>query len=177
MLRTKTLADIFTIVRILCGAFLFYLAWERDPGTITVASSVLLVAWITDSLDGPLARMDSYRKATWVGEHDLLADLIVSAGVWVYLWSNEYVHPVLGIGYLVLAIFLVWWTNSVHVAWGVQAIPYLMMIITDFYYAKVYAVLLVLFILILVVATWPRFPREKVPEFVHGIRKLFVHKM
>jgi len=175
MLRYKTVADIFTVTRIFCGFYLIWLAWQGNPEALTIAASILLISWITDVLDGPLARKGKENNLTWVGEHDLTADLIVGTGIWLYLWSADYVSPIFGMGYLVLSVLLLLWTHAVHVAWAVQAIPYLMMIITVFVHAKAFAILLVSWILLVTIVTWPRFTQEKVPEFLGGVTKLFKH--
>ncbi|MCD6401936.1 MAG: CDP-alcohol phosphatidyltransferase family protein [Anaerolineales bacterium] len=175
MFRYKTIADVLTITRVFCGFYLFLLALGGKPDTLPIAASILLLSWATDILDGPLARKGKANNSTWVGQHDLTADQLVGTGVWLYLWSADYVSPVFGVGYLALSILLLLWTRSVHVAWAVQAIPYLMMIITVYVYTKVFAIILVTWLLLVTLVTWPRFTQEKVPEFLGGIAKLFKH--
>jgi cardiolipin synthase len=71
MTQTKTIADILTSVRFLLGLYLIWLGLRGGSEAMTTAVLMLLVAWISDVLDGPLARRDQRGIHTRIGDHDL----------------------------------------------------------------------------------------------------------
>jgi len=88
---------------------------------------MVLVSWLSDLLDGPLARRDNDHGQTWIGRHDAEADLSISIGVALYLlWANYVaIWPVLGI--LILLVVL-WMIHSHQLAWPLYALPYVILI-------------------------------------------------
>jgi phosphatidylglycerophosphate synthase len=173
MVGTKTLADVLTSVRFVLGLYLVWLGRQRGPEAIVPATLTLLVAWTTDALDGPLARRDPRGIRTWIGDHDLEADLAVALGVWVYLTLAGFLVPWLAVAYVLAVGVALGHSGSAHLAWGVQALPYGVMIWTALRTAPAYGLLLLVWIGLVVVATWPRFPRQTMPEFLNGMRNLW----
>jgi len=172
LLRTKALADVLTGVRFLLGLYLIPLGLYGGSEAVVPATLILLLAWATDVLDGPLARHDPRGIHTWIGDHDLEADMMVALGVWTYLTTAGYLAPWLAVAYLLAVAAALWHFRSIHVAWGVQALPYGAMIWTALQVAPSYGLLLVAWIALVLVATWPRFPRQTLPEFLNGVRRL-----
>jgi cardiolipin synthase len=173
MVGIKTLADTLTGVRFLLAFYLVWLGWQKGPQAIGSAALMVLVAWITDLLDGPLARRDPRGIRTWIGDRDLEADLAVALGAWIYLMLAGFLSPWLAGIYLVVAAVALWRFGSDQLAWGLQALPYGAMIWTSWQTAPLYGLLLVAWIGLVIVATWPRFPRQTVPEFLNGVRALW----
>ena len=173
MVGIKTVADTLTSVRFLLGLVLMWLGWQKGPEAIRSATLTLLVAWATDVLDGPLARRDPRGIHTWIGDHDLEADMMVALGAWVYLALSGFLSPWLAVAYVLAAAAALWHFGSAHLAWGVQALPYGAMIWTAWRVMPPYGVLLVAWIGLVVVATWPRFPQHTLPEFLGGMRNLW----
>jgi phosphatidylglycerophosphate synthase len=173
MVGIKTLADTLTSLRFLLAFYLIWLGWKKGPEAIGSAALMVLVAWITDLLDGPLARRDPRGIRTWIGDRDLEADLAVALGAWIYLMLAGFLSPWLAGSYLVLAAVALWRLGSAQLAWGLQALPYGAMIWTSWRMAPVYGLLLVAWIGLVIVATWPRFPRQTVPDFLNGVRALW----
>jgi cardiolipin synthase len=173
MVGTKTLADTLTSVRFLLAFYLLWLGWQKGPEAIGSAALALLVAWVTDVLDGPLARRDPRGIRTWIGDRDLEADMAVALGVWIYLTFAGFLSLWLAGIYLVAASVALVRLGSDQLAWAVQALPYGAMIWTSWRTAPEYGLLLVAWIGLVIVATWPRFPRQTVPEFLNGVRGLW----
>jgi cardiolipin synthase len=173
MLQAKTMADTLTGARFLLGPYLIWLGLRGGPEVITTAVMTLLAAWISDVLDGPLARHDPRGIHTWIGDHDLEADMTVALGVWIYLTLAGFVSPWLAVAYVAAGTAALWHFDSAHLAWGLQALPYGTMIWTAWQVVPPYGLLLVAWISLVVVATWPRFPRQTVPEFLSGMRNLW----
>jgi cardiolipin synthase len=173
MVGIKTLADTLTGVRFLLAFYLIWLGWQKGPKAVGSAALALLIAWVTDVLDGPLARRDPRDIRTWIGDRDLEADMAVALGVWIYLTLAGFLSPWLAGVYLLAAVVALWRLGSAQVAWGLQALPYGAMIWTSWRMAPLFGLLLVAWIGLVLVATWPRFPRETVPQFLNGVRDLW----
>lgn len=173
MVGIKVLADVLTGIRFLLGLVLVWLGWRMGPEAMPTATLALFAAWVSDLLDGPLARRDPRGVHTWIGDHDLEADLAVAGGLWVYLTLTGYVPPWLTTAYVLAGAAALWHWRSAHLAWGLQALPYGAMIWTACRTAPPYGLLLVAWIGVAIVVTWPRFPRRTVPEFLRGMRDLW----
>lgn len=172
MVRIKTVADTLTSIRFLLGLYLIWLGLRGGPEAVAAAALTLLVAWATDVLDGPLARRDPRGIQTWIGDHDLEADMTVALGVWAYLVLAGFLSFWLAVAYVVAAAAALWHFGSIHLAWGLQALPYGTMIWTAWRTVPTYGALLVAWVGFVLVATWPRFPQQTLPEFLGGMRNL-----
>ncbi|RME85131.1 MAG: hypothetical protein D6775_03605 [Caldilineae bacterium] len=171
MFREKTIADVLTVARFLIGVYLFWLGSLGERATLSLAASLLWLAWVTDVLDGPIARRSPIPTISRIGRHDLHADMTVTAGTWGYLWLSGFIGTSLAFIVAVLAILLIWYTRSIHVCSAVQATSYGTMLYTCFANAPFYGWALVSWLALVVGVTWPRFP-QKASEFLHGIASL-----
>ena len=168
--RRRVVADGLTIVRFFLGLMLVWLSvWGIRA--LAVATGVVWACWATDVLDGPIARR-SPGHPSWVGRHDLVADVTVAAGAWVYLTGAGCVPLSVAVGYALLVAAIWWWSQSPYVGWGAQAIPYAAMLWVALRWVRWLGVFLVGWLLLVVVVTWPRFP-HKTAEFLRGMKALF----
>jgi phosphatidylglycerophosphate synthase len=168
----KRLADGLTLVRVLLSVIMMWVGLTLGrPGLDTVAV-LLVLAWATDLLDGPLARRSQCKRQTWIGDHDLEADVFLSLGLLVYLVLAGYALPILGFIYVILCGLLLWRGQSRHLAMAMQAPVYAVLIYSALRYAPLYGWIVVGWILLTVAVTWPRFPKVIVPDFVAGMRDL-----
>ena len=172
MVGMKTVADVLTSLRVILGMCLVWLGWREGALAIRIAALALLAAWATDVLDGPAARSDTRGLRTWIGDHDLEADLFVALGIVVYLALAGFVSIWLAGAYLAISAMAMRQFGSVHLNWALQAPPYGAMVWTAWRVAPSYGLALVVWIAGVVVVTWPRFPRQVVPEFLRGMREL-----
>lgn len=172
MPRLKTLADTLTGARFLLALYLVWLGLQRGPRAMATAALTLLISWFTDVVDGPLARRDLQRRHTWIGDHDLEADLAVALGAWGYLALARYIPDLPAVAYAFVGAAALWHLDSAPLAWGLQALPYGAMIWTALRVVPLYGLLLVAWIGLVIVVTWPRFPKETLPEFLRGIEAL-----
>ena len=175
MEKTKPIADLLTSVRAVVGVLIFWEGVCCGARALGAASLLLLLAWVTDLLDGPLARHDPRGVQTWIGENDLSADILVALGVWLFLGVSGLVPMTIVVGYLAICVVLMLLTRSRHMGWAVQAIPYGAMLLVDLTSTRyrLYGALLVAWVLTVVVVTWPRFPQKTLPEFLDGMKGLF----
>jgi phosphatidylglycerophosphate synthase len=90
----KRLADSLTALRFVVALPMVWLALTLPPARSLVPEVWLtIVAWTSDWLDGPLARRSGFTEQTWLGRHDLEADLVVMVAQAVVLVSWGMVLP------------------------------------------------------------------------------------
>jgi len=169
--HTKPLADLLTVSRVLLGICLAGLGMARRAEALPTAVFTVIISWLTDVLDGPLARHDSDHRITRVGEHDAEADLTVSLGVAAYLILSGYVAGWLG-AMLVLTILGLWVLHSHQLAWPFYALPYVILILIALQDAPLFGWLAVGYLLATLVLCWPRFWQQYLPEFSQTVDSL-----
>ncbi|UCC61700.1 MAG: CDP-alcohol phosphatidyltransferase family protein [Anaerolineae bacterium] len=172
MASTKTLADLLTAVRFCLAGFILWLGVKGGAEALPAVVVTLILCWLTDLLDGPLARRDPSKRRTWIGDRDLEVDMSVGLAVLAYLTLAGYLALKAAIGYVVVCAAMLWYFWSPQLGWAVQAPPYAGMIYTALRNAPRYGLMLVAYVALLIVATWPRFPRVMVPQFLEGMRNL-----
>jgi len=172
MLQAKTLADTLTTIRVFMAAFILWLGVTQGAQDLPLAVVALVIGWATDLVDGPLARRDPNPRHTWIGDHDLEVDMVVSFAVLAYLALSGFVSLLIALGYILLIIGLHWYLRSRSLAMAAQAPPYGGIIYTALRRAPRYGLLAVVWIIFVVVVTWPRFPRIIIPQFLRGMRDL-----
>jgi len=172
MVSTKTLADVLTAVRFCLAGFILWLGVKGGAEALPAAVVALLLAWVTDVLDGPLARRDPSGRHTWIGDQDLAIDMSVGMAVLAYLTLSGYLTLKATIAYVAVCVALLWYFRSVHLAWTVQAPPYAGMTYAALRDSPRYGLMIVGYVALVVVATWPRFPERVVPQFLEGMRTL-----
>jgi len=163
MLRIKTVADTLTVIRVFLALWIFWLGITAGPSALSTVVTLLM---------GPLARRDPVRQQTWIGDHDLEADLAVALGVLGYLSVSGYVAPATAMGYVLLGGLLMWYYRSPQLGWALQAPPYGGMLYVALRDALRHGLLAVGWIAFTVIVTWPRFPKETIPAFLRGMREL-----
>lgn len=172
MLRhTKLLADLLTLSRPLLAVCLVGLGMARGAEALPTAVLAVIVSWLTDLLDGPLARRDPDHRSTWVGEHDAEADLTVSLGVAAYLVLSGYLAGWLGAA-LVLTILALWVLHSHQLSWPFYALPYVILILTALRGVPLLGLLAVGYLLGTLVVNWSRFWQQHLAEFFGAIESL-----
>jgi phosphatidylglycerophosphate synthase len=99
-------ADALTVARMLIAVALVPIAWA---GSWTSAAALLSLAWISDVLDGRLARRAV--GESMLGRFDLIADTAVGAGLLLGLVGHGTIQPWAGLGALVVFGALFWAGN------------------------------------------------------------------
>jgi len=172
MLRhTKPLADMLTIARAILGLCIAGLGWLQGEEALPAVVSAVIVAWLSDLLDGPLARRDETARVTWVGEHDAEADLAISLGITVYLVLSGYLAAWMGAG-LVLATLFLWCVHSHQLAWPFYAVPYVILLWIAFGDTPIFGWLAVAYLGITLLLRWRRLMDEFLPQFFSAVSSL-----
>jgi len=169
--HTKPLADALTTARSILGLCIAGLGLLRGRSALATAVGAVIVAWLSDLLDGPLARLDETRHTTWVGEHDAEADLAVSLSIAVYLVLSGYLAAWVGLG-LVVVILLLWVSHSPQLAWPFYAMPYVILVWLALREAPLFGWLAVVYLGMTLVMRWRRLVGEFLPQFFSAVAGL-----
>jgi cardiolipin synthase len=173
MFVAKQVADLLTGGRALLGLLLVYVGLSHDKNNLWLAALIMLAAWTSDSIDGPLARRSRVQYRTWLGEHDLEVDMTVAAGLLIFMLETGYVNVWVGVIYFFLVLVTFWhWGLNRSLGMLFQAPIYGWFIWTSLQYAPIFGALLAIWISLVVVVTWPKFPKEVVPGFLAGMHIL-----
>jgi cardiolipin synthase (CMP-forming) len=173
MIVAKQVADLITFSRALLIIVLPWLGLTRGADGLPAAVLMMFYSWISDMLDGPIARRSSRSYHTWLGDHDLEIDMAVASGLLVYMLIAGYVPLVVGALYLLIWV-IVFLYFSVLRSLGMlyQAPIYGWFIWTALKFIPNYGISIIIWIVLVVIITWPRFPKEIVPGFLAGFQAI-----
>ena len=166
----KQLADFITLLR---SSLIFFFPWMAlvyGRSSLPWVGASLALNWTGDILDGSLARRSRFARQTWIGSHDLEVDMGVSIGLLFYLLINNYVQVLLVVLYV--GVWACYFLNKgLPRSMGMlfQAPIYAWTIYMGLLYAPKVGWLLVAWIVCAIVITWPRFPKEVIPNFLRGL--------
>jgi hypothetical protein len=169
--HTRLLADLLTVCRVVLSLLIILLGIQSELETLPQVVLVLIIAWLTDLFDGPLARQDTHHPVTIIGEHDAEADLTTSIGVTVYLALAGYI-PAAGALIFLLILTRVWFWHSHQLAWPLYALPYALLLVLAFQEAPAYGRLMGAYVLTMLVISWPRLNDEFLPEFFEALESI-----
>jgi phosphatidylglycerophosphate synthase len=172
MIVAKQVADLITLSRSILGLLLVWLGIAFGAVAFPLTVWVMFADWLGDMLDGSIARRSSRHYHSWIGDHDLEVDMFVSIGLLVYLMAAGFVAWWIGGLYLAFS-GLVFWKMGILPAPGMlfQAPIYAAFLWTALRQTPGLGILLVLFLLTVIVLTWPKFPNTVVPGFLSGMNK------
>lgn len=165
----KYFADFLTLSRIMVAIMLGGLGFLYGKDGWYVVTLLLILSWTTDLLDGYLARRSAVSFTTWIGEHDLYFDMVVALGLLIFLSSCGSIGITTCILYI-LGWLLLFSRFGIMSAFGklFQAPVYGWFIISTFFIEPLLGGLILIFLLVIIILTWPRFPQETIPSFLTG---------
>ena len=173
MIVSKQVADFLTGVRGLIAVMIAWAGVTKGRDGFPLAAWLLLVAWVTDGLDGPLARRSRRQYRSWLGEHDLQIDMAVAIGLFIYLMAAELITPLTAVSYILIwAIIFARWGQNRSLGMLVQAPIYGWFIFIALRDEREIGLYLVAWIAGLILITWPRFPNQVIPNFLSGMHLL-----
>ena len=173
--HTRLLADLLTLSRVALSLLIILLGIEPGFDTLPQVVLVVIIAWLTDLIDGPLARQDIQHPITVIGRHDAEADLSTSIGVTVYLALSGTV-PAAGALLFLLLLTRIWFGHSHQLAWPLYALPYAFLLYLAFVEAPAYGRLMGAYLLTMSVISWPRLTNEFLPEFFEAVQSILQPK-
>ena len=173
MLATKQIADLFTYLRVFLAVALVYLGWAQGESALPLAIWIMIVSWTSDSLDGPLARRSKPRAYSWIGDHDLEVDMLVSLGLLIYMTFSGFVG-LFPMGLYLLLSFFVFLHFGIERSLGMlfQAPIYGSFLVESMRISPATGSWMIGWIIAVLVITWPRFLEDVVPGFLQGIREI-----
>lgn len=169
--RTKPIADLLTLARFVLGLAIAVVGYFQGSAGLQLVVLLVLVSWLTDILDGKLARRDPETRPTWLGDHEAEADLSTSMGIAVYLLFSGYIPIWAG----VITIFVlpaVWLLHSHQLAWPLYALPYVGLLIIAYETRPFLAWSIVIYLVITFIIQYPRLFGEHLPEFFESLRSI-----
>lgn len=171
MPRTKQLADFITWSRALLAAIFVWLGFSRGEEALPAVVVLMIANWTGDSVDGVLARRSPVPVHTWIGDHDLEVDMVISCGLLAYMTAAGLVAWQVAGLYMLLWLLLFWWKGIARATGMLFQAPiygwFIFVVVRD---AAPYGLLIVAWIAAAVIITWPRFPKVMVPGFLRGMR-------
>jgi phosphatidylglycerophosphate synthase len=171
MIVAKQIADLFTFIRALLCPTLILLGLLKGAEGLPLAIATMIISWTSDALDGPIARRSRVKYHTWLGDHDLEVDILVSVGLMVYMLLAGFIDiQVVGV-YILLWILIIWrWGHMRSLGMLFQAPIYGLFIYVSMRLAPETGAWMIGWILAVTIITWPRFPNEVVPGFLEGMK-------
>ena len=173
LIYSKPVADLLTKLRVILAVYITWLGISRGPAGLAKVVVAVIASWITDILDGPLARRDPRGRQTWIGEHDAEADLATSIGLSIYLILCGHMPSCLGILLLIVMVGL-WVLHSHQLAWPFYAIPYVVLVFVASKAEPLLGWALLLYLAGALVVHWRRLKTRYLPEFFDAVRALSV---
>ena len=172
-MNTKQMADGLTFLRIIAAVMLVWLGWLRGISGLRYAIFLLLLSWTSDAIDGPLARYSRRQYRTWIGDHDLEIDMIMSCGLLGYMIFSGYISVWVWLAYATVALVIFWLTGFPRSLGMLFQAPIYGWFIWIAYTNGGWAGWLpFIWIATAVLVTWPRFPKKVVPEFIQGVQQI-----
>ena len=167
----KQIADLITVTRMLLGGLLVWLGLMQGTAGLSLACWLVIAAWTSDSLDGPIARHSQVYYHTWIGDHDLQIDMAFATALLFYMTTAGFVAPWL------MALYLLVWTLTFWHYGVVRALGMLFQIpiwgwfvVVGVGVAPAAGWWLVAWILAAAVVTWPRLSQVMLPDFLLDMR-------
>lgn len=168
----KQVADLITGARSLLVIVYGWLAVVHGAKALPAVVVLTITNWTLDSIDGPLARRSRVRYQTWIGDHDLEVDMVITVGLLFYLVGSQFLAWQLSVVYL-LSFFLILWITDFHSEIGklFQGPIYLVLVIVTLREVPEAALWMFIWMVAALIVTWPKFPKVIVPTFINGFRE------
>jgi len=173
MLVAKQVADLITFCRVIIGVFLGWSGFTQGAAALPWVVWLMIADWTGDFLDGRIARRSRIGTHSWIGDHDLQVDMVVSLGLLIYLLGSGLTPPWLAVTYL-MAWMLYFYQHGIPRTMGMlfQAPIYAWFIGVALFQVPNAGLWIVIWIVAVIILTWPRFPNEVVPDFLEGMHRL-----
>lgn len=173
MLIAKPLADLITLSRMLLAFGLAWLGMAQGAPSLPLAAWLMIANWTGDCVDGPIARRSRVYHHTWIGDHDLETDIMVSLGLLAYMVAAGFVGLWPAVAYLLIWAAIFWrWGIPKSLGMLIQAPVYGWFILVAVRDAPSAGWWIVIWIAAAIAVTWPKFPNEIVPGFLGGMKQV-----
>ena len=170
---TKQAADFITLSRAVLVPLFVWFGFAFGVDALPAVIWLMIYNWTADSVDGPLSRRSEVEISSWIGDHDLIIDMLISTSLGVYLvasgllsWQVSAVYFVIWILYFVLAGL----NHSMGVLY--QAPIYAWFIYVAFREVPQVSLWMIAWVFAALIVTWPKLPKVIIPKFFGGLKQL-----
>jgi phosphatidylglycerophosphate synthase len=162
----SAIPDVLTWSRVGLGVLFLILALvvRRYPFVLLVP--LVCLGWLTDSLDGTLARALRKGSSSWVGRRDYIVDAFFAACLLIYLLSLRYISGPFGAAFGVVALFAMLLRSRV-LNMTFIALVYFTFILISFQRSTLLGGILVVTALVILALDWNRF-KDLVRLYLRG---------
>lgn len=169
--RLKTIADMLTYTRLILGLLIIGVALTRGAEGLSLALLLLLLGWGTDTLDGQLARRVPDRRHSWIGDNDIVVDVLLSFSIMFYFTLGGYIPVLLAVFcliYLIAVIFVLqgWTLYAIFVG-----ISYGSVLIVSLLHSPRFFLVFMLYIVVMLITTWSHC-WENIMSFFTGFKSI-----
>lgn len=169
--RLKTIADILTFTRLVIGAMIIGVAFILGAEGLSLALLFLLLGWGTDTLDGQLARRAPDRRHSWIGDNDIVVDVLLSFSIMFFFTLGGYI-PILLAVFCLLYLFTV---TFIFQGWTLYAIfigiSYGSVLIVSLLHSPRFFLVFMLYIAVMLITTWSHC-WENIMSFFTGFKSI-----
>jgi len=167
----KRLADFLTLSRFFLSLGIMALGVWGGEETLPTVVMMSLLAWMTDTLDGPLARRARPRRVTWIGEQDFPVDVFMVVALLSYLVAISIVPWQGALLYLAVATVAIWCLREQGVALAFMAPVQAVFLYTGCRRAPTETRWVFLYLAVVLVLDWDRYC-YLLSVFVNGMRRV-----
>jgi phosphatidylglycerophosphate synthase len=167
----KAIADILTFTRLIIGILIIVVALTQGREGLSLALLLLLLGWGTDTLDGQLARRVPDRQNTWIGDNDIVVDVLLSFAIMFFFTLGGYIPVLLAVFCLIYLIAVIF----VFSGWTLYAIfvgiSYGSVLIVSLLHSPKFFLVFLLYIAIMLITTWTHC-WENIMSFFTGFKSI-----
>lgn len=170
----KRAADVVTLSRAVLVPLFIWFGFAFGVEALPAVIWLMIYNWTADSIDGPLARRSGLEVRTWIGDHDLVIDMLISTGLGIYMAAAGLLSWQVSAVYLLIWLLLFWRAGLIH-SMGVlyQAPIYGWFVYVSFREEPRVSLWMIVWMLLALIVTWPKLPKVIVPKFFGGFKQLF----
>ena len=154
--------DLLTASRLLLAALIVALGVARGRDAVAMALILAMVAWISDNLDGFMARRIPNRQPSWLGRHEFAVDVVFTWATLAFILLAGFLPWWLGIAYTLLALIVAALVQRKPITNIFLRIIDVTAVLLVLWFYRELGLLLIAFLLTLAAVQWPRLSRDSV---------------
>ena len=171
---TKQAADFITLSRAVLLPLFVWFGFAFGVDALPAVIWLMMYNWTADSIDGPLSRRSGVEIRTWIGDHDLVIDMLISTSLGVYMVAAGLLRWQVSTIYFLVWLLYFWRIGLTHPMGILYQTPiYVWFVYVAFRDVPQVSMWMIGWLLIALVVTWPRFPKVLIPKFIREIKEVF----
>ncbi|NLD71487.1 MAG: hypothetical protein GX649_02075 [Chloroflexi bacterium] len=168
----KHLADALTGSRLILSAALAVLGTVSGSGALEAGAAMVLAAWTTDALDGPLARRSGCSQ-TWIGRIDLPIDVLLALALLHLMRSAGMTPPFVAVAYVLGWALILWRCGGLTKPLGAafQGPVYVWFTACLLARGMFIGRMMLVWVATYAAIAWRRLLFRDIPDFLRGVRR------